>query len=283
LKKYVLVTGVSSGIGYHVAEELIKNDFNVFGSVRNESDANRIKETLGDKYIPLVFDVVNQKALRESVDKVKSIIGNTGLRALVNNAGIAITGPLMHIPLKEVKYQFDVNVFGLLSVTQSFLPLLGAKKNAPFPAGRIINISSVSGRISFPFIGPYAGSKHAVEALSDALRRELMIYGIKVIVVRLANIRTPIWKKIPDLNQYKKTDYADVMQRLRDYIMDDSRPDFLPVEFVGVKIRKILTTSKPKTRYFIGRQKILGWWLPRMLPDRWLDNIVANRLHITLT
>jgi NAD(P)-dependent dehydrogenase (short-subunit alcohol dehydrogenase family) len=281
LKKYVVVTGVSSGIGYHIADELVKHHFHVFGSVRNENDGQRIKKDLGVEFTTLVFDVRDKKALQSAVDQVKSVIGNTGLRGLVNNAGIAVSGPLMHIPLKDVKHQFDVNVFGLLSVTQSFLPLLGAKKHVPFPPGRIINISSISGRIAFPFMGPYSASKYALEALSDALRRELKLYGIDVIVVEPSNIATPIWNKVPDLRVYEKTDYINVMSRITNLATDEERKDFLPVEMVSQQVRKILTIRKPKTRYIICRNKLFGWWLPRLLPDRWLDNIVENRLRLT--
>jgi short-subunit dehydrogenase len=277
-KRYVVVTGVSSGIGYAIAQELINHGFHVFGSIRKEEDGDRVKNELGSQFTPLLFDLLDHTAIRDSSRYVKDIIGDACLTGLVNNAGIAISGPLMHLQVEEVQYQFQVNVFGMLAVTQTFLPLLGATKPRPAFPGRIINIGSISGRLAFPFIGPYCGSKHALEAFSDTLRRELMIYGIDVIVVQPGNIRTPIWEKMPDLIIYDQTDYASIMKRLKNYMMDELRNDFLPVDMVTQKVRKILTMKRPKTRYLVARHKILGWWLPRWLPDRWLDNIIANRL-----
>jgi NAD(P)-dependent dehydrogenase (short-subunit alcohol dehydrogenase family) len=275
--KYVVVTGVSTGIGYGAAEELVRHGINVFGSVRKEDDATRVGSALGSAFTPLLFDVTDEAAVQAGAVKVKDRIGSNGLSGLVNNAGIVVAGPLAHIPLDEVRYQFEVNVIGLLNVTQAFLPLLGAQKHWPYPPGRIVNISSVSGGVAYPFVGPYAASKHAVEALSDALRRELLLYGIDVIVIEPGNISTPIWDKVPEASPYQHTDYAPMLARVLE-IVADRRRDALPVTLVSRAIRLALTSQQPKTRHVIANHRLTHWLLPRWIPDRWLDRLIARRL-----
>ena len=160
-----------------------------------QADAERLKNEFPAHFTPLLFDVTDAAAITRAVEQVKQQIGNRGLAALVNNSGISGAAPLMHVPLDEVRRMFEVNVFGLLQVTQAFLPLLGATRNCPHAPGRVINISSISGGLVFPFVGAYGASKHAVEALTDGLRRELAIAGIQVIGIEPGVIRTPMWEK----------------------------------------------------------------------------------------
>jgi NAD(P)-dependent dehydrogenase (short-subunit alcohol dehydrogenase family) len=148
---YVVITGASTGIGYATAAELARHGCHVFGNVRKAVDAERLRLALGDNFTPLLFDVTDQEAVWAAAKQVETRIGAAGLAALVNNAGIAVAGPLLHLTLDDLYHQFAVNLFGLVGVTQAFLPLLGAHKFAPHPPGRIINISSVSGRIAYPF------------------------------------------------------------------------------------------------------------------------------------
>ncbi len=166
--KHVVITGVSSGIGFDGARYLVERGWHVFGSVRRTADGERVRAELGEGFTPLFFDVTDEGAIKTAAGQVSERIGETGLWGLVNNAGIAVPGPLMHLPLEEFRQQLEINVTGQLAVTQAFLPLLGVRKNASHPPGRIVNISSVSGRIAYPFLGPFAASKHALEALSDA-------------------------------------------------------------------------------------------------------------------
>ncbi len=277
--KSVVITGVSSGIGLDAARRLLQRGYRVFGSVRKQADAERLQAELGDHFVPLLFDVTDGDAVDTAVSQVKSIIGSDGLYGLVNNAGISVTGPLMHVPVDELRWQFEVNLFGLLDVTQKFLPLLGAVKDAPFPPGRIVNISSVSGKIAYPFMGPYAASKHALEALSDALRRELLLYGIDVILIEPGTTQTPIIEKTAvQSNNYADTDYGDVLAEFGKKTLE-RQDSALPVAKVTDAIVSALENPNPKTRYAVPRKWLMGWMAPRFIPDRLFDKIAANQLR----
>jgi NAD(P)-dependent dehydrogenase (short-subunit alcohol dehydrogenase family) len=274
----VLITGASSGIGLDTARELIEHEYHVFGGVRKEEDAQRLTENFGDRITPLIFDVRDQKAIDAAAVQVEKILGENLLSGVINNAGIVVAGPLMHLKYEDVHKQFEVNVQGVLNVTRRFLPLLGAIKNNQKKPGRIVNISSVSGRISYPFIGPYAASKHALESISASLRRELMLYGIDVILIEPGNTDTPIWDKARTLSEFSDTDYAEIIAHLREGLLNGEIHDLLPVSKVSHTIRIALTARKPKIRYAVVKRKLMGWYLPRLLPERWLDRIIAQRL-----
>ena len=278
--EYIVITGVSTGIGYDVARYLIKRGFYIFGSVRKQSDADRTKADFGDNFTPLIFNVTDLEGVKNAVDQVKSIVGNKGLKALVNNAGITVCGPLMHLSNEEFRHQLDVNVVGVFSVTQAFLPLLGAeKKTARLPA-RIINISSISGRIAYPFMGAYAASKHALEAMSDSLRRELKLYGIDVILIEPGNTVTPILDKTKQqLNRFQKTDYALILEDAAP-IIEGSLKSAMSVEVVSQTIYKAITRETPKVRYQLLNNWMTGWYLPRLLPSRIVDYLVARAFGI---
>ena len=275
----VLITGVSTGIGYDVALKLANRGYRVYGSVRREEDARKLTEKLGERYRPLLFDVTDAEALKAAVETVKSEIGSANLAGLVNNAGFSTHGPLMHMPVEEFEKQFEVNLFGVFRVTQAFLPLLGADRSRDHKPGRIINISSTTGRITAPFLGAYAASKHALEALSDGYRRELFIYGIKVIVIQPGVINTPIWNKKEEVSRYRDTDYGPYHQRFLQWAGNPNRPG-LPVERVSDAICAALMAESPKTRYALLpgglKGKIKKWWLPRFVPDRWLDRVLRG-------
>lgn len=278
--KTVVITGVSSGIGYATAADLIDHDYTVFGSVRRQEDARRVKGELGERFRPLLFDVTDQAGVEAAVSPVQDAVGEAGLTGLINNAGIVEPGPLMHMPLERFRRQLDVNVSGVLAVTQAFLPLLGARKNARHVPGRIINVSSISGRIAYPFMGAYAASKHALEAISDALRRELMLYGIDVILIEPGTVRTPIQDKFAaQVRRYAQTDYGALFGALEKE-MAEREETGLPVAVVCRAIRQALESDRPQTRYLIPRKWLTGWFLPRWLPDRWLDRILARRLGL---
>jgi NAD(P)-dependent dehydrogenase (short-subunit alcohol dehydrogenase family) len=227
----------------------------------------------------VLFDVTDKEAVRAAAGLVREKVGEDGLFGLVNNAGICLMGSLMHMPEQQVRNHFEINVFGLLDVTRVFLPLLGASRDCRHPPGRIVNLSSVSGRIAYPFLGAYAASKFAVEALSDSLRRELLIYGIDVIAIEPGAVRTPIWDKglDHDISPYAATDYAPIVKTLHDDL-SGQRDDALPVEAVSRVIRRALTVRRPKTRYVVPNSPLTRWWIPHWLPDRWLDFVVARHL-----
>ena len=177
----VVVTGVSSGIGLGIAESLVAEGVRVFGSVRKREDANRLEQHFGARFVPLTFDVTDLSAVKAASRQVRDALGGEPLLGLVNNAGVGTAGPLLHVPLDEVRRQIEVNLIGSLSVIQQFAPLLCARTKSR--AGRIVNIGSTAGRIGIPFMGAYSASKHAMEGLSESLRRELLLYGIDVITV----------------------------------------------------------------------------------------------------
>ena len=161
-------------------------------------DADRLSKEFGDAYKPLIFDVTDPAAIAKAVVEVRTALGNGRLSGLVNNAGVAVTGPLLELPLAEFRRQIEVNLVSVLAVTQAFFPLLRKAADDGGRPARIVNISSVAGRFAAPFLGPYAASKHGVEGLSDSLRRECMLYGVDVVVIDPASVATPIWDKGED-------------------------------------------------------------------------------------
>jgi NAD(P)-dependent dehydrogenase (short-subunit alcohol dehydrogenase family) len=276
--KHILITGVSTGIGNAAAKAFIAKGYHVYGSVRKQADADRLKRQLGPQYSPLLFDVTDHTAIAEAAKKVEAEIGREGLGCLINNAGISTSGPLMLQPLAEIRYQFEVNIIGLFAVTQAFLPLLGAKQNPGHAPGRIINISSSGGKIAAPFIGAYVGSKHALEGMSHSLRRELQLYGIDVIVVGPGAIKTAIWIKhsATELGITEGSDYAPMMTKFRDLFVKSAEAKALPAELLGRQLVQIFESKKPKTRYTVVPSWFSDWLVPRMLPDRLVDRLIGK-------
>ncbi len=277
----IVITGVSSGIGYGAAKEFARNGYRVFGSVRREEDAERLGAEFGPNFAPLLFDVTDREAVLGAAERVAEVLDGSGLAGLVNNAGTAIGGPLMLQPLEEVRRHFEINVVGMISVTQAFLPLLGAKKPRRREPGRILNVSSVGGKIASPFIGAYAGTKHAVEGISDSLRRELLPYGIDVIVIEPGAVRTEIWDKgAAGAERYDDTDYAEPLARFEEYARGLAKSGYSPEQF-GRLLCEVFEKRRPRTRYAISPRKLTGFTLPRLLPDRWLDRLIARNIGLT--
>ncbi|MGQ9662609.1 MAG: SDR family NAD(P)-dependent oxidoreductase, partial [Kiritimatiellia bacterium] len=272
----ILITGVSSGIGRAIAAEMVRHDFAVFGTVRREADAGRVRQEMGSRFTPLVMDVTDQASVDAARDRLSALLAGTPLNGLVNNAGIAVLGPLLYLPLEELRYQMEVNVIGLVRVTQAFFPLLGP--NARGRSARIINISSVSGRFALPFAGPYAASKHALEAISDALRRELLLREVDVIVVEPGRVKTPIWDKVR-LTAARGTEYNGVLSKVEE-MLRQRMESALPPQAVARVVRLALTVCRPRSRYIIPNGWISGWILPCYLPDRWLDRLLARQFGL---
>jgi NAD(P)-dependent dehydrogenase (short-subunit alcohol dehydrogenase family) len=277
--KNIVITGASTGIGYATTKACINKGYRVLGSVRKEKDAERLQAKFGEQFIPLIFDVTDETAVAAGAAKAQELIGDSGIHTLINNAGIAIGGPMMHVPLADMRRQLEVNVIGLLATTQAFLPLLGAQKNCPHPPGRIINISSVAGKITHPFMGPYCASKHAVEAVSDALRIELQLYGIDVVVLGPGVVKTPIWSKAEDfdLSKYEQTDYAASGARVKKFMLKMSNMGYEQSDF-GQIILKIIETRQAKARYPLVYGKFRNWTVPRLIPTRTLNRIIGKKL-----
>src|SRR5688500_3137446 len=182
----VVITGASTGIGHACALDLDSHGCHVFAGVRREEDAERLRSERA--FIePVRIDVTDADSIASARDRVGEAVGAAGLAGLVNNAGIAVPGPLEHLPIDELRRQLEVNLVGQVAVTQAFIPMLRTSR------GRIVNIGSIGGRVALPMLGPYAASKHAIEGVSDSLRRELPPWGIEVSVVRPGPIATEIW------------------------------------------------------------------------------------------
>jgi hypothetical protein len=225
--------------------------------------------------------VTDAQAVKAAAAKVEAALAGRTLGALVNNAGIAVAGPLAYLPLEDLERQLDINLFGPIRVTQAFLPMLGADKRFKGEPGRIVNMSSVAGRFASPFMAPYAISKHALEAMSESLRRELALHGIDVIVIGPGAIKTPIWAKAEemDLAPYEKTEYGPLIAGMKAN-MQAFGDAGLPAEDVGALVVEALTTRRPKTRYAILKNKFMMWTLPQLLPKRLVDKMVAKRFGI---
>ena len=276
--KSVVVTGVSTGIGYATAADLCRRGYRVFGSVRRVEQGEALRGELGERFQPLLLDVTDEAEVRRAAELVREALAGTGLFGLVNNAGLCDPGPLSVQPAEVVRRHLEVNVMGVVHAVQAFLPLLRRPKDASDRPGRIVNMSSVSGRIAFPFVGAYAASKHALEALSDSLRRELLIYGIDVVVIEPGAIDTPIWDKAVHVQTtYDGSDYGDL---LKSFNPMDNRRAALPTSAVTRRIAEALEAKLPHARYAIPDQPIKFWHIPRMLPDRWLDRIIDRSLNL---
>lgn len=274
--KSVVVTGASTGIGRGCARVLTDKGFRVFGSVRKRADAERLALELGANFTPLLFDVTDSAAIRAAADQVRAALGSEALAGLVNNAGIAVAGPLLYIDPDELCRQLEVNVVGQVRVTQAFAPLLAAEGKQK--AGRIVMISSVGGKNASPFMGPYNASKFALEGLSDSLRRELMLLGIDVIVVAPGAVATPIWDKAEqiDIARYDNTPYAKALHGVRDYMLANGRKGLKP-EVPGEAVWRALTAPKPRARYTVTPDRFQNL-LMTVLPKRTVDRLIARRL-----
>lgn len=277
--KTIVITGVSTGIGYACADQFTKQGYRVWGSVRKEEDAKRLKQELGERFTPLLMDVTDSAAIKKASTQVEQELNGESLGCLINNAGIAVDGPLQHIEMDRIRQQFDVNVIGLIDVTQNFLPLLGATKEFSGTPGRIINISSVGGQIAAPFIAPYIGTKHAVEGISHSLRRELQIYGIDVIIIAPGPIITAIWEKGVETDAFQDTPYHEAFSNFSDYFQEMGK-DGLPAKFLGSKIVGIHEAAKPKTYYAFLKGKMANYTLPKYLPDRTVDQIIGKQIGL---
>jgi NAD(P)-dependent dehydrogenase (short-subunit alcohol dehydrogenase family) len=275
----VVVTGVSTGIGWAITKVLVQGGFRIFGSVRKTQDAERLSREFGERFVPLFFDVTDEAAVQAAAGQVREQLNGETLFGLVNNAGIAVPGPLMHLPTDDFRRQLEVNLVSVLIVTKAFLPLLGADRSLRGKPGRIINMSSGSGKIGYPFIGPYAASKHALEGFSESLRRELMLYGIDVIIIGPGPIATPIWDKAEqmDISMYEKTDFLKPARRAQEYMLRNGR-NGLPPEKVAEVTLHALTTPRPRVRYAVARRSFIDRLVLEVLPKRVLDRFIAKNL-----
>jgi NAD(P)-dependent dehydrogenase (short-subunit alcohol dehydrogenase family) len=273
-KGYALVTGTSSGIGEATARHLAGLGFNVFAGVRKSEDGERVA---GPRIEPVIIDVTDDASVSAAAETIGAAVGNSGLAGLVNNAGIAVAGPLEFIDIAEFQRQLDVNVTGVLRTTQAMLPHL---RNA---RGRIVNISSIGGRVAVPLVGPYAASKFALEGMSDSLRRELRPWGMHVALIEPGAVATPIWDKGVDQADEMDRDappevrerYGEVIDAVRK-ASEKNRTDGVPPQEVAEAVAHALTADKPKTRYLVGRDAKMRAPMAAVMPDRLMDAAIAR-------
>ena len=280
-KKSILITGVSSGIGHGTLSYFVKKGFHVYGSVRNSKDANKLKKIFRENFTPLIFDVTKEAQVKKAASIVKKDLKNSNLLALVNNAGVAISGPILLQKVKDFEKQININLNGAFRVLKFFAPLCGAEKNNNSKKGVIFNISSISGKIGMPGVGAYTASKLGLEGLSHSLRRELIRYGVDVVIIGPGPIKSEIFDKIDKkfLETLKKSDYAKVAKNIPKSMKNAKKIAFPPEE-VGKLIFNALHDPNRKTRYTITPNKLMYWTLPMLITDRMLDKMVTKRSDI---
>ncbi|MDZ8186108.1 MAG: SDR family oxidoreductase [Nostoc sp. ChiSLP02] len=277
----VVITGASTGIGEACALLLDKLGFSVFAGVRQDIDAQRLQEKASPRLMPIFLDVTDAESIAYVVDRITNIVGNVGILGLVNNAGIAVPGPLELLPIAEFQNQMNVNVTGQLAVTQAFLGLLRQGR------GRIVNMGSISGISPTPFLGAYNASKFALEALTDVMRMELKPWGISVSIIEPGSIATPIWNK--SLNQAETGQnslpesalnlYGRAMNIVRQKMQAIASRGISP-DIVAQAVVHALTAKQPKTRYLIGQDAKIQAVLKHILPDKLHDQIILYSMGL---
>ena len=276
----VVITGASTGIGWATAKLLLDRGFRVFGSVRKPADADRLKTEFGANFIPLRFDVTDEAAVLAAAREVRAVLAGETLAGLVNNAGIAIAGPVLELSADEFRRQMEVNFIGPIIATQAFGPLLGSDPSLKGPRGKIVMISSVAGKNGNPLSSAYSASKHAIEGLSESLRREMMLFGIDVIIIAPGAVKTPIWSKADevDISAYKNSPYFPAMERVRKFLLHLGEIG-LPPERIAARIADVLTSANPRVRYEITPDP-MRHLIGALLPKRVVDRIIAKRLGL---
>lgn len=266
--KRILVTGASTGIGRAIAEQLARRGDNVYAGARKNQDLKALAEI--SRVEPLRLDVTRQEEIAASLSKVEE--ETDGLDGLVNNAGVAGGGPLVEVTEEEMERQFDVNVFGVHRVTRAFFPLILRAK------GRIVNLSSVGGRLALPFLGPYSMTKFSVEAYSDSLRRELAPHGVHVAVIQPGNVKTPIWDKTdPEDPRYHGTIFEERYRRLARYFIHQGKTKGMSPERIARVVLHALHARRPRIRYLVTESNI-QYRFREALPTRLFDWILKRRL-----
>lgn len=274
--KTVLITGTSSGIGRAAAVYLSQRGYDVYAGIRKDEDARDLAGQF-DCIKPVILDVTREENIKDAFHKIKSEFKRDEEFCLINNAGIALGLPIECIPMNEARRQFDVNYFGVLAVTQTFLPLIRMTH------GRIININSIAGRLTFPFLGLYSSSKFALEALTAALRRELKEFGVKVISINPGSVQTPVWSKGDawgkEMARHCPPEairvYLKSLKKFEARVQESARKAIDASEVVK-EIVLALEEENPRTHYFVGGKTKVKAFAARFLPDKWLDFLIQR-------
>jgi len=276
-EKFVVVTGASKGIGQASAIRLAKAGYIVFAGVRKPEDGEALRRE-NAAIRPLLIDVTDEAQIASASATVRNQVAGNGLYGLVNNAGIAVAAPLEFLPIEDFRKQMEVNLVGQLAVTQAFLPCLRQAR------GRIINVSSIGGRIAGPLMGAYHASKFALEGLSDSLRMQLAPWGIEVIVIEPGAIATPIWETgtqtadalIARMNPQVNALYGQQIAGGRIWAAESAK-NGAPPDQVAQTIEQALRATRPQTRYTVGRDAMIGGRVIAKLPDRLRDRFLSRR------
>ena len=277
-KKSIMITGISTGIGRGTLDYFVSKGFHVYGSVRNTKDANRLKRIYKDKLTTIIFDVTKLAQLKKAAAFIKKDLNDSNLLALVNNAGTSFPGPLLKQSVKDFEKQIDINLNGAFRVIKYFAPLCGAEKNNNYKKGVIFNISSLSGKIGMPGLGAYTASKHGLEGLSQSLRRELLRYGVDVVIIGPGPIKSEIFNKVDKkfLESLKKSDYANAAK-----LIPKRNKNALKIAFPAIEVGKLIFNAlhnpNRKTRYTITPNKMMYWTVPMTISDRMLDRMIQKR------
>ncbi|HWW53788.1 MAG TPA: SDR family oxidoreductase [Acidimicrobiales bacterium] len=277
MERTVFITGTSTGIGEAAALHLDRAGYRVFAGVRKEADGQRLTDVASQRLRTLLVDVTDVASVEAAAKAVAAEVGDAGLGALVNNAGVAMGGPIEYLDLDDWRRQLEVNVVGQVAVTKSFLPLIRQG------SGRIIFIGSIGGRVAAPFVGPYSASKFAVEAIAESLRQELEPWAIPVTVIEPGAVKTPIWAKgqsqADDIEAAMPPEarerYGPAVQELRRVLRMQDRMG-IPPQRVAEAIARVLTARTPPTRLLVGRDAKAGALLVRLAPDRTRDAILRT-------
>ena len=281
MKSSIVITGASTGIGRACALYLDGKGHSVFAGVRKDADGDALARDASARLVPIIIDVTDHSSIAAAAKLVADETGPDGIKGLVNNAGIAVSGPLEYLPIDDLRKQLEVNVVGQIAVTQAFLPMIRTAR------GRVVNMGSVAGRSpSAPLIGPYAASKMAMEALTDSLRLELARWDIHVSIVEPGSIATPIWDKSgPDFDNLTdsmpaegKERYGKLIEVGRKIAAAQNRRGIAP-EKVAKAVEHALTSSRPRTRYLVGKDAQVRARVESLIPDKVRDKIVARVLR----
>lgn len=273
----VLITGASTGIGRTAALHLDARGWRVFAGVRKEGDAGSLREAGSERMTPLMLDVLDSVQVDAAAERIGEVVGSAGLDGLVNNAGIAVPGPLETLPIEDFERQIGVNLTAHVAVTQALLPAIRKAR------GRIVFITSIGGLMAFPMFGAYHAAKFGLEAVGDVFRQELRPWGIKVAVVEPGSIATPIWERgleqVDSLAARARDGHADLygkaIEAYREVARKTGARGIAP-EKVAEKIEHALSARRPRSRYLVGADARGQAFAAKLLPDRLLDWIVAR-------
>ncbi len=274
-RKTAIVTGTSSGFGMYCAIELAKAGFNVVSTMRNVGRAEALlkladENKVSDQIFLHALDVTSTDSIQIFKGYIKEL---PNIDVLVNNAGYALGGFSEELSINEYRLQFETNVFGVMAVTQSVLPFMRKNKR-----GRIINMSSISGKFGFPGLSPYTASKHALEGYSESLRLELRPFGIDVVLIEPGSYQTNIWSSIDNLTIDSQSPYSFYMDALLKNMESSKAGHGNPIDVANLVTKLAISTKTPKLRYPIGKGVRLTLWLKSILPWKILERLITMRL-----